>query len=73
MIELQGKYSTAKVFTDTAEASALTQIQHLLEQEFAAGSKIRVMPDAHAGMGCTIGTTLSAIVMVVPMVQPMPA
>ena len=26
MIELQGKYNTAKVFTDTAEPSAITQI-----------------------------------------------
>ena len=43
MIELQGKYNTAKVFTNTAESSALTQIQHLLEKEFVAGSKIRVI------------------------------
>ena len=50
MIELKGQYNTAKVFTDNAEQSAITQIQHLLNQEFMAGSKIRVMPDAHAGI-----------------------
>jgi len=66
MIELKGKFNTAKVFTDTAESSALTQIQHLLEQEFVAGSKIRVMPDTHAGMGCTIGTTMTITDKVVP-------
>ncbi|MCL2409341.1 MAG: RtcB family protein [Oscillospiraceae bacterium] len=66
MIELFGKYSTAKVFTDTAEQSALTQIEHLLNQEFTAGSKIRVMPDAHAGMGCTIGTTMTVTDKIVP-------
>ena len=66
MIELKGKYNTAKVFTDTAGKTALVQIQHLLEQEFVSGSKIRVMPDAHAGMGCTIGTTMTIIDKIVP-------
>jgi hypothetical protein len=56
MVELNGKYNTAKVFTDTIEASAVTQIEHLLDQDFAAGSQIRVMPDVHAGMGCTISS-----------------
>ena len=66
MIELQGKHNTAKIFTDNAEASAVTQIQHLLEQAFISGSKIRVMPDAHAGMGCTIGTTMTIRDKIVP-------
>ena len=66
MTELKGKYNTAKMFTDTAESSAVTQIEHLLDQEFIAGSKIRVMPDAHAGMGCTIGTTMTITDKVVP-------
>jgi len=66
MIELKGKYNTAKVFTDTAEQSAITQIEHLLEQEFMGGSKIRIMPDAHAGMGCTIGTTMTITDKIVP-------
>ena len=66
MIELKGKYNTAKIFTDNAESSAMSQIQHLLDQEFIAGSKIRVMPDVHAGMGCTIGTTMTITDKVVP-------
>ena len=66
MIELQGTYSTAKIFTDTAEPSAIQQIEHLLEQEFASGSVIRIMPDVHAGMGCTIGTTMTITDKVVP-------
>jgi len=66
MVELTGKFNTAKVFTDTAEQSAITQIEHLLDQDFIAGSKIRVMPDAHAGMGCTIGTTMTITDKVVP-------
>ena len=66
MIELQGKFNTAKVFTDNAEPSSVSQIEHLLNQKFAAGSKIRIMPDVHAGMGCTIGTTMTITDKVVP-------
>ncbi|MCL2351842.1 MAG: RtcB family protein [Firmicutes bacterium] len=66
MIELQGKYNTARVFTDNAEQGALSQIINLLNQEFASGSRIRVMPDAHAGAGCTIGTTMTITDKVVP-------
>jgi len=66
MIELTGKHNTAKVFTDNAEAATITQVVNLLNQEFIKGSKIRVMPDAHAGMGCTIGTTMTLTDKVVP-------
>jgi len=66
MIELQGKYNTAKVFTDNAESGAIAQIISLLNQGFAAGSKIRIMPDTHAGAGCTIGTTMTVSDKVVP-------
>jgi RNA-splicing ligase RtcB len=66
MIELKGNHNTAKVFTDNAEQSAITQIEHLLNQEFVKGSKIRVMPDAHHGMGCTIGTTMTIKDKIVP-------
>ena len=66
MLELKGKYNTAKVFTDTAEKSAVSQIENLLDQEFVTGSKIRIMPDVHAGMGCTIGTTMTITDKIVP-------
>ena len=66
MLELRGTYAAAKIFTDTAEPSAIQQIEHLLEQEFMAGSTVRVMPDVHAGMGCTIGTTMTVTNKVVP-------
>ena len=66
MIKLTGTYASAKIFTDTAEPSAIQQIEHLLEQPFVAGSKIRIMPDVHAGMGCTIGTTMTITDKVVP-------
>ncbi|MCD3216888.1 RtcB family protein [Clostridium botulinum C] len=59
MIELQGKYNKAKVFTDNIENSAVSQIIELCNQEFISGSNIRIMPDVHAGAGCTIGTTMT--------------
>lgn len=59
MIELNGKYNTAKVFTDVVDQSAISQVIELLNQEFTAGSRIRMMPDIHAGAGCTIGTTMT--------------
>ena len=66
MIILQGKYNTATVFTDTVESSAISQIVHLMNQEFVTGSRIRIMPDAHAGKGCTIGTTMTIKDKIVP-------
>lgn len=58
MIEINGKHGRAKIFTDLVEAKALDQIETLLNQEFVDGSKVRIMPDVHAGAGCTIGTTM---------------
>lgn len=59
MKEIKGKFTDAKIFTDKIEETALNQIQELCDQEFLNGSKIRVMPDVHAGKGCTIGTTIT--------------
>ena len=66
MFEIQGKYASAKVFCDTLEPSAEGQIKAMCDQTFAAGAKIRIMPDVHAGMGCTIGTTMTVGDFVVP-------
>ena len=66
MFELQGKYNTARVFTDNVEETAMSQIIELCNQEFVKGSKIRIMPDTHAGAGCTIGTTMTIQDKIVP-------
>lgn len=66
MIELKGKYNEAKIFTDTVDETSITQVMLLLNQEFTSGSKIRLMPDIHAGAGCTIGTTMTVIDKTVP-------
>lgn len=59
MLELQGKYNTAKVFTDVVDETSIAQVIELCNQGFVSGSKIRMMPDIHAGAGCTIGTTMT--------------
>ena len=66
MIEIIGTYHTAKVFTDSMEDSAREQIQAVCDMEAFASSKIRIMPDVHAGMGCTIGTTMTITDKIVP-------
>lgn len=59
MIELKGKYGEAKVFTDVVDNESISQVINLLNQPYVEGSKIRMMPDIHAGAGCTIGTTMT--------------
>ena len=66
MKRVQGLYSEALVFTDVVEEVALEQIKKLCDQEFTSGLKIRIMPDVHAGAGCTIGTTMTIKDKVVP-------
>ncbi len=66
MIELQGTHNTARCFTDFLEPTAREQIQQVCDTEAFAGAKIRIMPDVHAGMGCTIGTTMTIVDKVVP-------
>lgn len=58
MFEIQGKYATAKVFAGTLEKTAVDQINTLLNQPFMEDTQPRFMPDAHAGKGCVIGTTM---------------
>ena len=66
MKTVTGKFNTAKVFTDVVEEKSLQQIQTLCDQEFTSGEKIRLMPDVHAGAGCTIGTTMTISDKIVP-------
>jgi len=66
MIITKGKYNTAKIFADVLEDGAAAQIETLCNQEFVRGSRIRIMPDVHAGAGCTIGTTMTISDKIVP-------
>ncbi len=66
MLEVKGKYNIAKIFTDVVDNETISQIITLLNQEFTQDSKIRIMPDCHAGAGCVIGTTMKIHNKVVP-------
>lgn len=66
MIEVKGKYTNAKVFTDDLEDEALIQIKELCNQSFSQGCKVRIMPDTHAGAGCVIGFTANLADKVIP-------
>lgn len=66
MLELHGKHNTCKVFTDLIDNETTSQLINLLNQEFTKDSRIRIMPDCHAGAGCVIGTTMTLHGKVVP-------
>lgn len=66
MKEIKGIYSSAKIFTDIIDEKAVEQIQTLCNQEFTKDAKIRIMPDAHAGVGCVIGFTANLGELVIP-------
>ena len=66
MLEIQGKYNTAKVFTDNIDAAAYSQILNMMCQCWARDVKVAIMPDVHAGKDCTVGTTMTIKDKVVP-------
>ena len=66
MIELKGKYAEALVYTDVVDAASISQVINLLNQPYAQGSRVRMMPDIHAGAGCTVGTTMTIRDMICP-------
>lgn len=66
MEEIRGKFNTAISFAKVIEDEAREQIRRMCNHEFTADSKIRIMPDVHAGKGCTIGTTMTVTDKAVP-------
>ena len=66
MEEIRGKYNTAISFAKVIEDAAREQIRRMCNYEFTKDSKIRIMPDVHAGKGCTIGTTMTVTDKAVP-------
>ena len=59
MMEIKGKVNTALCFAKVIEDIAVEQIRRMCDYPFTEGSQIRIMPDVHAGKGCTIGTTMT--------------
>ena len=66
MFEIKGKVNTAVCYATVVEEEAIAQIRRMCDYEFTAGSRIRIMPDVHAGAGCTIGTTMTVTDKAVP-------
>lgn len=59
MIEIKGKMNTALCYAKVVEKEAIEQIRRMCDYPMTEGSQIRIMPDVHAGKGCTIGTTMT--------------
>lgn len=55
-----------KIYANNLEQTAMDQINTLMEQPSFQDSKVRIMPDAHAGAGCVIGFTADMGGKVVP-------
>lgn len=59
MYRIKGNYNEAIIYASAIEEAAMEQLQTLCDMEIYKDSKIRIMPDVHAGAGCTIGTTMT--------------
>jgi len=66
MVKVTGNHNTAICYTNELETASLEQIKSVCDREEFADCKIRIMPDVHAGMGCTIGTTMTISDKIVP-------
>ncbi len=66
MFYIEGKYATAVCYATVVENEAVEQIRRMCDYPLTEGSRVRIMPDVHAGKGCTIGTTMTVIDKVCP-------
>ena len=66
MVELKGKYTTAKIFAETVEQEVISQVYDLLNHPMFEGEKVRVMADTHAGKGCVVGLTTTTNDIMIP-------
>ena len=66
MFEIQGTVTTAVCYAQTVEEGAIEQIRRMCSYALTADSRVRIMPDVHAGKGCTVGTTMTVTDKVCP-------
>ena len=59
MLEIKGNVNTAICYAKVVEEEAIEQIRRMCDYELTEGCQIRIMPDVHAGKGCTVGTTMT--------------
>jgi len=65
-MEIKGRFASALCYAKVIDDGAIEQIRRMCDHAFTEGSRIRIMPDVHAGKGCTIGTTMTVTDKVVP-------
>jgi len=66
MLRIKGDFGEADIFTDNVDETTISQVKNLCNSVIAKNSKIRIMPDCHAGAGCVIGTTMTIKDKIVP-------
>ncbi len=66
VLEIKGKVNTAICYAKVVEEEAIEQIRRMCDYPMTEESRIRIMPDVHAGKGCTIGTTMTITDKAVP-------
>ena len=66
MFTIEGKHGTAACYAVNIEDECIEQIRTMLDMPFAEGANTAIMPDAHYGIGCTIGTTMKVTDAIVP-------
>lgn len=58
MFTLNSKYGDVTVFAETIEQEAISQILNMANSPIGENAHMCIMPDCHAGKGCTVGTTM---------------
>ena len=48
------------------EDEVIEQIRRMYDYNLTRGSRVRIMPDVHTGIGCTIGMTMAVIDKICP-------
>ena len=57
MIEINGKYTNAKIFSKTMDDNVVAQVQRVIDHPIFKDANVRIMPDCHSGKGSVIGFT----------------
>lgn len=58
MFKLNSKNGEIIIYAETIEQDAISQVLNMANSPLGENADIRIMPDAHAGAGCVIGTTM---------------
>lgn len=56
-MRINGSMTSAEVYTEILDEAAVQQIHSICDHPAFEGTRIRIMPDCHAGKGCVIGFT----------------